>query len=418
MSCDVYIAGGAHTRFGAHVQRDRETGVRTDTHPVQQMFAEVVAGALADANVEAGQADGIFVGSCSPGAFIQQELLAPLALQSESGLRFASLSQSTAACASGSVALFAAADAIQAGRAQVALVIGIEKMNLLDTPAVSDILARCSYWPEEGGQGMTFPGLFAQLGDNYRLQHGIGAARYREMLAAVSAANYRNGIHNPLAHFGPGSIPDKKKLLSTQAILELPAEKNPVIAPPLHLHDCSPISDGAAALVLVAKPGQARKGRNEVMIAGRHTATEFLPIAARPKNYTLEGAQYAAAAACREAGISVADLDLAEVHDCFTSNQLLCVEALGLSDQGCAGEDYLAGAYGESSKCKVNLSGGLKSKGHPVGATGVSMHYFAWRQLAGDAVGVAHPRNPEHAAVLNLGGSGVVNCASVLRAVR
>ncbi|WP_323844083.1 thiolase C-terminal domain-containing protein [Microbulbifer magnicolonia] len=417
MRNSVLICGGAHTAFAAHIDKRPDAGERLDLYSLEAMLRDVTSAALDDAQIDAAQIGGIWLGSCSPGAFASQELLGPLALEAEPALRFAQVNQCTAACASSSVALHAAADALQAGRIRAALVIGVEKMNLLGTAAVTEILGRCSYWPEEGGRGMAFPGLFARLGDNYRRHHDISETRYRQMLASVAAANYRRGIKNPLAHFGPGSLPDQKGLTSAEAILNLPEESNPLIAAPLHLHDCSPISDGAAALVLVrADSGLAAPGQT-VELAGRAITTEHLALSRRQKDYALDGARVSAQRAYREAGISAAELDLAEVHDCFTSNQLLCLEALGLCDSGCAGDEYLAGGFGEDARCQVNLSGGLKSKGHPVGATGVSMHYFAYRQLLGRAVGTAHPGTPETAAVLNIGGSGVVNCTSVLRAV-
>ena len=153
-----------------------------------------------------------------------------------------------------------------------------------------------------------------------------------------------------------------------------------------------------------------------VTVAGRQTSVDHLPIQTRQHAYQLEAAAHASQHALSQAGIQSKDLDLVEVHDCFTSNQLMCLEALGLSRHGEAGQDYLAGHY-DDGPCKVNLSGGLKSKGHPVGATGVSMHYLAYRQLTGNPIGAAHGGEPEHAAVLNVGGSGVVNCATVMRRV-
>lgn len=412
----VLITGGAHTRFGPHCEKDRETGKRIDTYPQEQMLADVIDGALTGADLDAATIDAVYVGSCSPGAFSHQELLAPLALERCSALRFKPVHQSTAACASSSAALHAAADALQSGRIQAALVVGIEKMSLLSTPQVTEVLGRCSYWPEESSTGMTFPGLFATLGEHYRQYNGISPERYREMLATVAATNYRRGIRNPLAQFGPGSLAETAALTSAAAILELPEEKNPLIAAPLRLHDCSPISDGAVALVLV-RGDSGLKGQHAAALRGRAISTDYLPLSRRAALHKLEGARESALRAYREAGISAGDLDLAEVHDCFTSNQLLCIEALGLSDEGCAGEDYLAGEHDKDARCQINLSGGLKSKGHPVGATGASMHYFAYRQLTGQAVGTAHPGNPELAAVLNIGGSGVVNCTTILQAV-
>jgi len=417
MNNRVLISGGAHTKFAAHADKQANCSERFDTYSLEDMLIDVTNGALKDAQVDSKDIGGIWVGSCSPGAFTSQELLAPLALEAESGLQFASVTQCTAACASSSVALHAAADALQAGRINAALIIGIEKMSLLSTPSVSDILGRCSYWPEEGARGMTFPGLFARLGENYRRHHQISELRYREMLACVAGSNYRRGIENPLAHFGPGSLPDTKQLTNAEAILALPIEANPEIAAPLHLHDCSPISDGAAALVLVRADSGLGVDTQCVELAGRAITTDHLPLSRRQKDFTLEGASISANQAYREAGVSADDLDLVEVHDCFTSNQLMCLEALGICDTGRAGEDYLDGLFGDDASCQVNLSGGLKSKGHPVGATGVSMHYFAYRQLIRRAIGCAHPGNPETAAVLNIGGSGVVNCSSVLRAV-
>lgn len=412
----VLITGGGHTRFGNHSQKDKQTGERKDTYSLEQMLGDVIGEALSEAALEADAIDAIYMGSCSPGAFTNQELLGPIALQQCPSLRFKPVHQSTAACASSSMALHAAADALQSGRINAALVVGIEKMTLRNTPQVTEILGRCSYWPEESARGVTFPGLFARIGEAYRQHHRIGPDRYREMLATVAASNYSRGIHNPLAQFGPGSLPESAGLTSAQSILELPEERNPVIAPPLHLHDCSPISDGAVALVLVRADSGLKHDR-AAAIAGRAVSTDYLPLSSRPALYKLEGARDASARAYREAGISVNELDLVEVHDCFTSNQLLCLEALGLSDEGCAGEDYLAGLHGNDARCQVNLSGGLKSKGHPVGATGASMHYFAYRQLTGRAVGMAHADKPEFAAVLNIGGSGVVNCTTILQTV-
>lgn len=413
------IIGGANSKFGVTVKKDHETGLLTDLVPLSEMISRVVCEAIIDAGITAGDVDAIYLGSCSPGAFNQQELLAPLVLEANvSALLYKPTYQVTAACASSSSALYLAADAIESGRIKTALVVGFEKMNQLGTADVTDVLSRCSWWPEEGAKGVTFPGLFAQLGKNYKTKYGLSSQQFREMLARISANNYRNGIQNPLAHFGPGSLPDKNGLTCAQAILDLPDQGkggNPMISDPLRLHDCSPISDGVSALVLVSHDHPLAGESQSVTLAGRALATDRIAISTRSRQYQLNGAYVAVKQALLEAGQQSADLNLVEVHDCFTNNQLLCLEAFGLSAAGRAGFDYLEGVYDYGQKHDVNLSGGLKSKGHPVGATGVSMHFFAYRQLRGDPVGAASARNPVLAGVLNIGGSGVVNCASILR---
>ena len=274
------------------------------------------------------------------------------------------------ACASGSVALYNALYAVESGRARVALVLGVEKMNLLDTKGVTHALATCSYWPEEGAREVSFPCLFAEYAKGYSARYGLSADLFMRMLAAVSALGYRNGLDNPLAHFGKGGPSDRLGLTTAQAVLDLPEEKNPLIADPLRLHDCSLISDGAAAVVIMQTAAAARAGK-AVEIAGIGHVNERMALSKRANMHELAAGKEAARRAFAEAGIAASDIDVAEVHDCFTINQLLCTEALGLSKDGRSGYDYMEGRFDRTdSQCSVNLSGGLKAKGHPVGATG------------------------------------------------
>jgi acetyl-CoA C-acetyltransferase len=331
------------------------------------------------------------------------------------GLRFKPMTRCEDACASGSVAIFNAIYALEAGRAKAALVIGVEKMNLLDTKGVTHALATCSYWPNEGGKAMTFPALFAEYAKGYKAKYNIADAEMERILATVAALCYANGLDNPLAHFGKGGPSDKLGLVTAEAILNLPPEKNPVIADPLKLHDCSLVTDGAAALVLM-KGDIAKSFERKVQIAGIGHTNERFAIADRPNMYELEAGKEAARLAYAEAGITPSDIDIAEVHDCFTINQLLSTEALGLSSDGRSGMDYIEGRFTRNDKCAINLSGGLKAKGHPVGATGVSIHAQAYKQLVGQPIGAA-PTNkkPEIAVTYNVGGSSVTNCVSVLK---
>jgi acetyl-CoA C-acetyltransferase len=415
----VSILGACNTRFGTFAQKDPKTGRITDTRSIYELIVEAGRGALQDAGIGADEVSGVWLGACSPALFCDQEHLAPAAVEVDpEGLRFKPITRVEGACASSSVALYNAAYAIESGRFAVALVIGVEKMSLLDTAGVTHALACSSYWPEEGGKGMTFPGLFAEYAKGYQARYGLSDDLLRRMLATVAALCYRNGVENPLAHFGPGSPPDRRRLFDAEAILGLPEDKNPLIAAPLRLHDCSLISDGAAALVL-ASTERARAQKEAVIeLAGIGHTEERLPISVRPNMYELAAAKSARELAFAEAGIRAQDMDLAEVHDCFTINQLLCTEALGLSADGRAGYDYLEGRFTREDRCPVNLSGGLKAKGHPVGATGASMHALLYKQLAGKPIGVPCPGAPEVGVALNVGGSAVTNCVTVLRRLR
>lgn len=418
------IIGAYNTAFGSFVNRNKETKEITDLKSIYDLINEAGQGALRDAGLPADMVEGIWVGSCSPSLFANQEHLAPNALEVDpERLRFKPTNRVEDACASSTVALYNAVYAVESGRCAYALVIGVEKMNLLDTRGVTHALACSSHWPTEGAKGMTFPGLFAEYAKGYRKQYGLGDQDLARMLAAVAALGYKNGLDNPLAHFGKGSPADKLGLFSAEVILNLPEEKNPMIAPPLRLHDCSLVSDGAAALVITsterAKKDNLKGGSGIVEIAGFGHSTERMPINVRPNMHTLMAAKDAAAKAFSEAGIASADINIAEVHDCFTINQILCTEALGLSSDGRAGYDYMEGRFTRDDSVCVNLSGGLKAKGHPVGATGASMHALLYKQLTGEPIGASRTKGiPEIGAVLNVGGSSVTNCVTVLRRIR
>jgi acetyl-CoA C-acetyltransferase len=419
----VSIIGAYNTQFGAFVERNKETGEIKDTKSYYDLLIEAGRGAIADAGLDPTQIDGIWVGSCSPSLFINQEHVGPLGLEvAPDELRFIPTTRTEGACASSSVALYNAIYGIESGRFRCGLVIGVEKMNLLPTQEMTHVLACSSHWPTEGAQGMTFPGLFAEYAKGYQKHYGYSDEEFRRMLAAVSALCYRNGIANPLAHFGKGSPPDRMGLTSAEAILNLPAEgkgSNPLIAPPLRLHDCSLVTDGAAALVIAPTREAPSLSRRAVEIAGIGLTTERLPENVRPNMHELTAGKLAIKKSFEEAGITIDDVDFAEVHDCFSINQILSVEALGLSKDGQGGWDFIHGRYTPQDRCPINLSGGLKSKGHPVGATGASMHALAYKQLIGEPIGIAPAKGtPEIGVVFNVGGSAVTNCATTLRRLR
>ena len=415
------IIGAYNSKFGSFVTRNHETGEFTDLKSIYELIVESGKGALSDAGITGKDVDGVWLGSFAPGLFANQEHLAAFATEIDPlGLRFKSMTRCEAACASGSVALYDALYAVEAGRVKVALVVGVEKMHMIDTKGVTHVLATCSYWPEEGAKAVTFPLLFAEYAKGYKAHYHLSDSEFARMLATVSALAYQNGVDNPLAHFGKGSPPDKQKLFTADAILNLPADKNPMIAEPLRLHDCSLITDGAAAVVIMKTEDALKAAKKVVEIAGIGHVNERLPVSVRPNMYDLMAGKEAVRRAFTEAKIDISDVDLVEVHDCFTINQLLCTEALGLSKDGHAGHDYLQGRFTRSDdKCAVNLSGGLKAKGHPVGATGVSMHALIYKQLVGEPIGAKlSKKTPAVGVSLNVGGSAVTNCVSVLRRVK
>jgi acetyl-CoA C-acetyltransferase len=409
---NVSIIGAHNTQFGAFVKKDKATGLMTDTKTYYDLLVEAGRGAIADAGLEAKDIDAVFVGSCSPGSFVNQEHVAPIAAEIHPDLRFKPMTRCECACASGSVALYAALYAVEAGRAKRVLVIGVEKMNLLPTPQMTHVLACSSHWPTEGSKGMSFPMLFAEYAKGYQAHYKIKDADLEKMLWTAGALCYKNGAENPLAHVrnGPATVEAIMKLNEPDAKGKC---KNMMIAPPLRLHDCSLVTDGAAAVVVTSTADVPNRKRAAV-IAGIGHSVERLPENVRPNMYDLMAGKDATAKAYKEAGITAADVDLAEVHDCFTINQIMSTETLGFSKDGRAGWDYLDGRFTPDDKIAINLSGGLKSKGHPVGATGVSMHALIYKQLIGEPIGVK-ARKADVGVSFNVGGSAVTNCVTVLK---
>jgi len=410
----VSIIGAYNTKFGQFVELNTAREFIRDTKTIYELLVEAGKGAMDDAGVSPKDIDAIYVGSCSPSMFANQEHVAPLALLISDDFRFKHTTRTEGACASSSVALYNAVMAIESGRFNNILVIGVEKMNRLATPAMTHTLACSSFFPEEGRKGVSFPMLFAMYGKGYKEQYKLSDADFEKMLAAVGAHCYKNGAKNPIAQVqnGPDTI---DKILAMNKPDDKGKIKNAMVAPPLRLHDCSLVSDGAAALV-ITKTENAKNKKKAVEIAGFGISTEFMPMSKKPNHYKAEGAIDAFQKACKEAGVTINDIQVAEVHDCFTINQIVLTEALGLAKDGKGGFDYIDGKFGANDKCGVNLSGGLKSKGHPVGATGASMHVHVYRQLIGEPLG--EKKEAEMGAIVNVGGSNVTNCASVLRRIK
>lgn len=380
---DAHIVGWGHTPFGRM------------SESVEELVCQAAKEAISHANIDPKEIDGIWLGHYN-GGLVPDGFISSLALQVSPDLRFTPATRLENACASGSAAVFAARNAIKAGTAKVTLVIGVEKMTAKDTKGVAESLMTASYQAEEGG--ITFPQVFGRYADAYFQAHGDKS----EILARIAAKNHTNSVKNPLAQMQKDVGFDFCNLVS---------EKNPLVAPPLRLTDCSLISDGAAALIMVADDMSNDFDRAVSFKAGVQV-NDFLPMSSRDI-LKFEGPAEAFRRAFREAKIDVSDLDFAEVHDCFTIAELLIYEAMGLAKTGRGSDLVLDGTVHSDGALPINLSGGLKAKGHPVGATGVSMHALTAAQISGEA-GTLQKEGASLGCIFNMGGSGVANYCSIL----
>jgi acetyl-CoA C-acetyltransferase len=282
-------------------------------------------------------------------------------------------------------------------------VIGVEKMTNLSTKETSDVLQRACYMKEEANIEAGFTGIFARIALEYFQRHG----EQLDALARIAAKNHRNGSANPLAHMQKDLGYDFCRNVS---------EKNPLVAAPLKRTDCSMISDGAAALVL-ADTGTAQAMKKSVLFRATSHVNDFLPMSSRDISY-LEGAEVAWRQAYEEAGVAVQDLDLVESHDCYTIAELMQYESMGLTRRGEGARAILEGRTEIGGNLPVNPSGGLKSKGHPIGATGVSMHVMAAMQVTGSAPAGIQVSDASIAGVFNMGGAAVAHYVSIIEATR
>ncbi len=393
MDKNINITGAYHSRFG-----------KLEDETLYSLYEKAALGAINDAKLDPGAIDGVFVGNFSGGTLNNQENIAPYGINAIPELRLKPHYRVETACTSGSSAVQLAAMAIMSGQVDRALVVGVEKMTTVSTSDVTRTLALATYWPEEGDSGVTAPCMFADLANDWMKNYKYNETQLREWLAQISAKAYENASHNPLAQI--------QKPRSAQEIIELPDEKNPVIHAPLRLHDCSLISDGAAALVI--EKADLTKG-NGVRLRSFYNASDYLDSFGKHKSdHYLEGAAFAIKKVLNEAHLNINDVDLAEVHDCFTITELLIYSAMGLTKPGQeydAIPDAVAGG-----KLPINLSGGLKAKGHPIGATGVAMHAHIYKQLMGEAWGI-QKENASIGMTVNIGGAGTSNCVSVLERV-
>jgi acetyl-CoA C-acetyltransferase len=383
---NAYIVGWGHTPFG-----------KLDNAELEQLIRDAVQPALDSAGVAAEDIDGIFVGHFNAG-FVGQDFTASLPAVAMPEFRHTPAMRCENACATGSAAIWAALDAMAAGRMKRTLVIGMERMNGLRTPEVAATLIKCSYVKEEGADPAGFAGIFGGIASNYFERFGDQS----DALAAIAAKNHANGMHNPYAHMRRDFGFD---------FCRTPSDKNPFVSGPLKRSDCSLVSDGAAALVLSTEPLAGAKVP-AVRWRSRTHVNDFLPMSRRDPTQ-FEGAAMAWKKGLASAGASLDDLGFVETHDCFTIAELLEYEAMGLAPHGEGARVILDGVTRKDGRLPVNPSGGLKSKGHPIGATGVSQHVMAAMQLSGTAGGMQVERT-RMGAVFNMGGSAVASYLSIL----
>jgi acetyl-CoA acetyltransferase len=381
----VAVVGAGQTRFGALPSGGRA------------LFAEAVQAALSsvDKGMAPGEVEEAWIGSVGTGGW-QLGNLAALAGE-EAALSSIGLHRVENACASSGFAFRDAYLAVKSGAVQVALAGGLEKMTDLSG-------AHQRYWLGVSGEtewerlaGLTFGGVYGLIASRHFREFGTG----REDLARVAVKAHRNASKNPAAHF--------RKEISIEDAMTAPA-----VSEPLHLYDCCPVSDGATAAILASEEVARKWTDSPVWVRGSGAATDLLAVHQRESLTSLGATKKAARAAMREAGVSVRDVKVAEVHDCFTIAELIALEDLGFAPAGGAAKMTADGETGIGGRIPVNPSGGLKAKGHPLGATGTGQVCELFKQLRGQADKGREVKGAEVALAHNVGGSGATCAVHVL----
>src|SRR5580658_5881121 len=372
------IVGWAHTPFG-----------KLAGETVESLIVQVTTQALADAGIEAKDVDEIVLGHFNAG-FSAQDFTASLVLQAAPDLRFKRATRVENACATGSAAVHQGLKSIAARSARIVLVVGVEQMTTTPAPEIGRNLLKASYVREEADIEGGFAGVFGKIAGLYFQRWGDQS----DALAQIAAKNHKNGVGNPYAQL--------RKDFGYE-FCRTESEKNPRVAGPLKRTDCSLVSDGAAALVLADVETALKMKRAIVFRAAEHVQ-DFLPMSRRDI-LKFEGCSVAWQRALTQAGIGLTDLSFAEVHDCFTIAELIEYEAMGLAAEGQGARVIADGITAKDGKLPINPSGGLKAKGHPIGATGVSMHALAAMQLTGTA-GDMQVKDARLGGIFNMGHGG------------
>ena len=384
------IVGWAHSPFG-----------KLQDETVESLIVKVADGALKDAGIAAKDVDEIVLGHFNAG-FSAQDFTASLVLQASPDLRFKRATRVENACATGSAAVHQGLKAIAAGQARIVLVVGVEQMTTTPGPEIGRNLLKASYVREEADIEGGFAGVFGQIAGLYFQKWGDQS----DALAMIAAKNHKNGVGNPYAQM-------RKDLGYDFCRTE--SDKNPIVAGPLKRTDCSLVSDGAAALVL-ADIETALKFDKAVAFRAAEHVQDFLPMSKRDI-LKFEGCAVGWQRALKNSGLTLDDLSFVETHDCFTIAELIEYEAMGLTPEGQGAIAMKEGWTQKDGKLPVNPSGGLKAKGHPIGATGVSMHALTAMQLT-DTAGDLQVKNADIGGIFNMGGAAVANYVSILERIK
>ncbi len=381
---DVAVIGIGMTKWGELWEKSLRT-----------IFVESALLAIEDAGVD--RIDSMIVGCMSSGLFVGQEHLASL-LPDYLGRNPVPAARVESACASGGLALRQGFIEVASGISDIVLVGGVEKMTDVTGCEATFALGTAADQEYESFHGLTFPGLYAMMAVAHMHKYGTT----RRQLALVAAKNHENGSKNPLAQF-----PFK---VSVDAVLN-----SVLVADPLRILDCSPITDGAAAVILAPLEMAKRLKKPVVRIVGSGHATDTISLSSRRDMCWIESTHIAAQKALAMAGRKVGDIDFFEVHDCFTIAEIMVTEALGIVEKGKGGRAVEEGLTALGGKAPVNPSGGLKAKGHPVGATGVAQAVEAVKQLRGEA-GERQVKNARRGLTQNMGGTGGSSLVHVFEA--
>ncbi len=373
---DVAIIGIGITKFGELWNTS-----------FRDLFVDAGARALEDAGLGGGDIDALFVGNMSAGQFIRQEHIGSL-IADHAGLVPASCTRVEAACASGGLALREAFISVGSGINDIVVAGGIEKMTDLMTDRSNGVLGALADREWEAFAGMTYPSLYALMARRH--MHEFGTTK--EQMAKVSVKNHRNGALNPYAQY--------QMEIDVETVLN-----SPLVADPLNTLDCSPMSDGGAALVLAPADIAEKYTDTPILITGSGQASGTLALHDRKSLTEIPAAVHASRDAYEMAGLEPTDVDVAEVHDCFTIAEIMAIEDLGFCEKGEGGKMTEEGLTEIGGEVAINTSGGLKAKGHPIGATGIAQAVEIVTQLKGQA-GKRQLDDAEVGLTHNVGGSG------------
>ena len=386
---DVAVIGIGCTPFGEHWGAS-----------FRDLFIQAGALALEDAGLSGEQIDAMYVGNMSAGRFIEQEHIGAL-IADYSGMatRHIPATRVEAACASGGLSFRQAVIAVASGMEDVVVAAGVEKMTDVGTGTSVDTLAGAADREWEGFVGATFPGLYAMIATDYMHRYPLT----REQLAMVAVKNHFNGARNPIAQF--------RQEITVETVL-----KSPLVADPLRLFDCSPITDGAAAVIVAPLERAPEFTDRFVKVRASAQASDTISLHDRADISRLDATVAAGRRALQAAGLAHRDIDLVEVHDCFTIAEICAIEDLGFCRKGDAGRLTEEGVTALDGDLPVNTSGGLKACGHPVGATGIKQICEVVQQLRGEA-GKRQVPGAEIGMAHNVGGTGATVAVHILEAI-